>query len=379
MRSRFSAPTAIAISSMTALAFLSACSDTTAPTSLRSAGGPSLIVGPTPHTAPVQVTLASTGAPTVGATQFCSGASTIHSYTIPGTFAAVAGCGSAFDLESNLVNTYNPGWSAPLTGSVWIGPNATSNEYKTAPGTYVFQSQFTIPTGVTNPVLNDTLKSDNAVAVFLNGFPVAAQIIADCPDGGPCNWDGTATTNFVVSDNTLAHFNIGGTNTVTVLLVDTPNGGTSGNSYACVKDPQDHGWKGFTFTDANAVATATAHQVNPWTRVMTATTGCENPTGLDFHGNVSWTTPATTTWCSPGYWKNHTGSWSTTLQNTPYNSLSGTYAHDPQTVAGNPTLLTVISNPSTYKGPATNNVADIISNALFGTPIGKGVESCPLN
>jgi len=43
----------------------------------------------------------------------------------------------------------------------------------------------------------------------------------------------------------------------------------------------------------------------------------------------------------------------------------------------NPTLQQVIENPQIYGGPATNSVADYLSNFFFGTPIGSGIESCP--
>lgn len=347
-----------------------ACSDTTAPSSLRSAGdSPAFTVGPTANVGPVQVTLASGGT-----TQFCSAGTVIHGYTIPASYAPLAGCGTAFDLAGALA-VYNPGWASPLTGSSWIGPNATSNEYKTAPGTYVFQTTFTIPAGATSPVLNDTLMSDNAVAVYLNGFKVEQQVIADC--SGTCNW--TTGGRFIISDNNLAHFNIGGTNTITVLLVDTPNGGNAGNNYACVLDPQVNGSHGFS--NDGAVPTSPLHVVANWTRTMTATTGCENPTGLDFHGTVSWVPKAVTTWCSPGFWKNAGRDLWTAYHDVLYSSLVGAAPLSkkaPTTGGGsNPTLLQVIDNPSIYGGEATNSVADYLSFKAFGTPIGSGVESCP--
>jgi len=347
-----------------------ACSDTTAPTSSLRAGSAAFTVGPTANVGPVQVTFGS-GA----TTQFCSAGTVIHGYTIPASYAPLAGCGTAFDLSANLANSYNPGWSVPLTGSAWIGPNATSNEYRTAPGTYVFQTTFTIPAGVTNPVLNDTLKSDNAVAVFLNGFKVEQQVIADCA-AAPCNWDAGGT--FIISDANAAHFIIGGTNTITVLLVDTPNGGTAGNGYACIKTPQPNGWKGFVFDAAHAEPTSPNHIVAGWTQTMTATTGCENPTGLDFHGTVSWVVPVTTTWCSPGFWKNNGRDLWTQYYTKKYSTLVGAAPLGKKAPAGyDPTLLEVIDNPDIYGGPATNSVADFLSNKAFGTPIGSGVESCP--
>lgn len=357
---------------------LAACSDTTtSPIHRLSPTGAAFTIGPTANVGPVQVTFASSAT-----TQYCAtgGFPAIHTYTVPASLGPIAGCGTAFDLTTNLTTSYNPGWSTPITGSSWIGPNATSNEYRTAPGSYVFQTTFNIPAGVTNPVLNDTLMSDNAVAVYLNGHKIEAQVIADCDHVNPCNWN----TRYVISDANAADFNIGGTNTITVLLVDTPNGGTAGNSYACTTQFQPNGELGFG-TPFN-VPTSPNHVLAGWTTTMTATTGCENPTGLDFHGNVSWVVPPppSTTWCSPGFWKNHASSppWPAALLNPAnpaahYNFYSGLYARAPQSIAGNPTLLEVVSNPSTYKGPATNNVADVLSNAIFGTPIGNGVESCP--
>jgi len=280
MRPRRSPALSLTMASVALVA--AACSDPmSSPTSLlRAPGGAAFTIGPTANVGPVQVTFASNAT-----TQFCSSATLVHDYSVPASLGPIAGCGTAFDLQTALTTSYNPGWSAPLTGSSWIGPNATSNEYRTNPGRYVFQTTFTIPAGVTSPVLNDTLKSDNAVVVYLNGFKVEQQVIADCPVGGPCNWN----TTFIISDNNLAHFIIGGTNTITVLLVDTPNGGTPANSYACTQPFQPFGELGFG-TPFN-VPTSPSHVLAGWTQTMTATTGCENPTGLDFHGNVSWVVP----------------------------------------------------------------------------------------
>lgn len=94
-----------------------------------------------------------------------------------------------------------------------------------------------------------------------------------------------------------------------------------------------------------------------------------------------------TIWCSPGFWKNHLDAWPLAMQNTPYNNLV-TYPNAPQTFVGydfgkkvgssTPTLVQVISNPSIYGGPATNNVASYISNQLFNTPMtANPVENCP--
>jgi len=271
-------------------------------------------------------------------TQYCSSADAIHSYTVPATLAPIASCGTAFDLENNLLTSYNPGWSQPLDGADWIGPNALSNEYRTNPGSYVFQTQLgSIPTGATFPTLNDTIVSDNAIAVFLNGFRVETQVITDCVGvpSSTCNWNQA----FVISDNNPAHFNTGpgSTNTLTTFLVDTPNGGTPTNSYACVTNPQANGTLGF---GGAAVATSPSHQANgtAWTKTMTATTGCENPAGVAFWGSLAYV-PAPVLLndqgCSPGYWKQsqHFDSYpSPTLPTTTFQSVFGINAFPGQTL-----------------------------------------------
>jgi hypothetical protein len=331
---------AATLASLAAVLALSACSDTTtSPKSLRTpAGAPAFTIGPTSNVGPVQVTFASSGT-----TQFCSSATQTGVYTVPASLAPIAGCGTAFDLESNLVNTYNPGWNAPLTGSDWIGPSATSNEYRLAPGSYVFQTQFSIPAGVTNPVLNDTLMSDNAVAVYLNGNKVEAQTIQDCPasPAGGCNWQ--TTHKFVISDNTLAHFVIGGTNTITVLLVDTPIGYPNGTApnYMCSNGPQAFGWTGFVFDAAHQVATVPNHAAQPWSPTIPG--GCLNPGGVDFSGSVSWVVPAPPEGCSPGYYKNHAmpgGSLfiGSVFTNSGYTAGAAPTLHDALFFTGGPTL-----------------------------------------
>jgi len=353
---------------------VAACSETTAPTSSLRAGDASLIVGTTANVGTVQQTIASSGT-----TQFCSSATALRSYTIPGTFAPVVGCGTAVDLQAALA-VYNPGWTNNLTASSWIGPvlaSGTSNEYKAVPGTYVFQSTFTPSPGATSIVLNDTLRSDNAIAVYLNGFQLGTQVIADCTDatGVNCNWTGNL---YVVSDASSinpTHF-VAGTNTITVLLVDTPNGGNAGNGFSCTKPFQPNGELGFSHVFN--VPTSPSHIVANWQQ--NAATGCENPTGLDFHGGISWVPAPVTTWCSPGFWKNNGRDLWSQYYTKRYSTLAGAAPLGKKAPAGyDPTLLEVIDNPSIYGGEATNSVADFLSNKAFGTPIGSGVESCPDN
>jgi len=327
-----------------------------------------------------------------GSTQFCVAGQVNGDYTIPATYAPLAGCGTALDLTAAL-NVYNPGWSQPFAGSDWIGFTAKggpSSDYRANPGRYIYQETFTIPATVTNPVLDMNLKSDNVVAVYLNGKLLANQTNQDCNPGVTCNWNPGSTLHVV--DNTAADFHIGASNTLTFLVIDLPTGfpiltaptGGPAPQYACgTRQYQTNGTAGYT---ATPVPTFPNHVITPGgagtllTNIGTATqAGCENPTGLDFFGTVSWT-PASTLWCSPGYWKNHLGAWTLANQNKLYSTLVGAAPLGSKTPAGaNPTLVQVISNPQIYGGPATNSVADYLSFIAFGTPIGTGIESCPLN
>jgi len=368
MRGRFTPLTATTLASLAALSLLAACSETS-PTSLRASESAAFTIGPTSNVGPVQFSFVSNGS-----TQFCTSAPGVFSNPVPTSLGPLSGCGTASDLENSLLTSYNPGWSQPSNGADWIGPTTTSNEYKLAPGSYTFQTQFSIPAGATSPVLNDTLLSDNAIAVYLNGHPVQAQAIQDCVSS-PCNWNQA----YVISDANAADFNIGGTNSITVLLVDTPNGATVGN-YTCTKLPQDHGWTGFTFDAAHQVATAPNHVYSGFTSSTTlaqyAAAGCLNPGGVAFWGTVSYANPVITTWCSPGFWKNHESLWTQYL-NVAYSSIGSFRAPLKAGSPSNPTLQQVVESPQVFGGPATNSVADYLSNKFFGTPIGSGVESCP--
>jgi len=378
---------------------LAACSDsTTSPTRSLTPDAASLsVTGTNP------LTIKSDAS-----TQYCASAqlnggnNAVGDWTIPATFAPVAGCGTAVDLTSAL-NVYNPGWSQPFTGSSWIGittKGGPSSDYRPNPGRYVFQETFSVPANVTNASLDLHVKGDNVAAVYLNGTQIGAQANTDC-NAGTCNWNSDLHLTPSLTANTAY--------TLTFVVSDLPTGfpittGPTGGpapQYACPTRPfQTNGTAGFT---ATLVPTSPNHVVagggagTPMTNIGTANqAGCENPMGLDFSGTVSWTPPVVTTWCSPGYWKNHDSNppWPKTAANVPYqnllyNSFSGQYVREPKTFVGydfgkkvgssNPTLLEVISNPSIYGGPATNNVADVLSNKVFGTPFGAGIESCPLN
>ena len=182
---------------------------------------------------------------------------------------------------------------------------------------------------------------------------------------------------YIVSDANAADFVIGGTNTLSVFLVDTPNGGTPGNNYACVLQPQVSGTTGFS--GGPVVTTVPNHVYSGYNSATYATTGdCQNPGGVAFWGTVAYVPPAITTWCSPGFWKNHEELW-TAFLGVKYASI-GSWRAPLSSKAGagaDPTLQQVVENPQIYGGPATNSVADYLSNKFFGTKIGSGVESCP--
>ena len=211
-------PLAVAVGALA----LAACSDSpVSPTrSLRSSDA-SLSVTPGINS----LTIVSDGS-----TQYCASAqlnggnTAALDWTIPATFAAVAGCGAGtVDLQlpvgTSALDTYNPGWSAPFAGSHWIGittKGGPSSDYRPNPGRYVFQETFTVPANVTNATLDLHVKSDNVAAVYLNTTaaataPIGAQANTDC-NAGTCNWNsdlhltpsltaGTAyTLTFVVAD-----------------------------------------------------------------------------------------------------------------------------------------------------------------------------------
>ena len=322
--------------------------------------------------------------------------------TVATTFTAPAGgtpCIAAQDLQTALA-TYNPGWDAGFNANDhWIGPTdhldpahfpgALSNQYVADVGTYEFTTTFTVPNNATSLTngFSMQVKSDNAVAVYLNGTFIGGNTpMQDCPtQQANCNW--TAAGAITVTGTPVI-----GLNTVRIDLLGSAIGfqisGTPRSN--CNNGPQFFGRAGFS----GAFNVPTPQHLGASPNWVIAT--CKNPTGVDFTATVSYDTQVITTWCSPGYWKNHDSNppWPVTAGNVPYqnllyNSFSGQYARDPQTFVGydfgkkvgssNPTLLEVISNPSIYGGPATNNVADILSNKVFGTPIGSGIESCPLN
>jgi hypothetical protein len=360
---------------------LAACSDSPlSPTSSLKAGAASASVTPGTNS----FTIVSDAS-----TLFCTGAN--GDYTIPSPTFTAAGCvsGSTVDLTSAL-NTYNPGWSQPFTGSSWIGFNAkggTSNEYRANPGRYVYQESFTIPSGVTSPVLDIHVKADNVAAVYLNGKLVGAQDNTDCnPDVPTCNWN----SDLHIVDNTAADFNIGAANTLTFLVIDLPTGafssdpavaGTGAPQFGCaIRQPQDHGTVGYTST---TVTTVPNHVVSGGGTGVAITNlgaanqaGCENPTGLDFAGTVSWTATVLQ-WCSPGFWKTHTF-W-VAQYNTAYSNLPSTRAALKSGSPSNPSILQVVSAPAVYGGPATNSVADYLSGIYFPNNTGTSADDANCN
>jgi len=281
-------PTAVALAVAAGALALAACSDTiVSPPTRGFTARPSFSVTPGTNS----VTLASDGS-----TQHCTAQDVVGDWTVPATFGPFAGCGTALDLMPALA-VYNPGWSAPISGSDWIGFTSNggpSSDYRPETGRYVFQETFNIPAGATAPSLTLNSLSDNLVAVYLNGTKVSAQAVTDCNAGPPCNWN-TANT-FTATDATAADFHIGASNTVTIILVATPIGfgsltpgiGGPAPTYGCYRDPQATGQAGFS--GPSNVPTSPAHVFATRTKTVAANgTGCENPAGLDFRGTVSWT------------------------------------------------------------------------------------------
>ena len=92
------------------------------------------------------------------------------------------------------MTVYNPNWSAPFTGSSWIGPtgvDAPSSDYGARPGSYEFVTTFNVPANVTSPTLQLSAKADNAIVVYLNGVKIGQHtFLQDCTVelAGNCNW-----------------------------------------------------------------------------------------------------------------------------------------------------------------------------------------------
>lgn len=334
-----------------------------------------------------------------GSTLFCTGLN--GDYTIPTTFTAT-GCGAGtvvlggynaanvptlVDPVTAPLATYNPGWSIPFTGSSWIGFDAKggpSNEYRANPGRYVYQESFSVPTGVTNPVLDIHVKADNVAAVYLNGTLVGAQDNTDCnPDVVTCNWNGDL--------HIVQNLTAGTAYTLTFLVIDLPTGafsstpgvGGSAPQYGCTtRFPQATGTLGWS---ATTVATVPNHVVTGGGTGVGITNlgaanqaGCENPTGLDFAGTVTWTSTVLQ-WCSPGFWKTHLEAWSLADQQKLYSTLTGAAPLSKKAPAGDPNLVTVVSNPNTYGGPAANSVADYLSGIAFGSNVGTSADDSRCN
>jgi hypothetical protein len=284
-------PLAVAVGALA----LAACSDSiVSPTrSLAAASDASLSVTPGTNS----LTIVSDGA-----TLYCSTSQLNGDYTIPANPFVGAGCGAGTLNLTAAINVYNPGWSQPFTGSSWIGittKGGPSSDYRPNPGRYVFQETFAIPASVTSPVLDLHVKSDNVAAVYLNGKNIGQQALTDC-NAGTCNWN----TDLHIVDNTAADFVIGGSNTLTFLVIDLPTGfpvltaptGGPAPQYGCPTRPfQVNGTAGYT---ATLVPTSPAHVIagggagTSLTNIGLANqAGCENPMGLDFAATMSWTPP----------------------------------------------------------------------------------------
>jgi len=337
-------------------------------------------------------------------TQFCS--ATLGVFTaFPTTQAGItSGCIAARDLEADgSLTAYNPGWQQ-LTGAHWVGftvNGGPSSDYRPTPGIYAFQETFTLPAGVTNPTLSLDVRADNVVAVYLNGTKLGQQTMQDCNDGefGPCYWTSGGTLHVSATSGFVAN---PGLNYLTFLVADVPTGypdltapfGGASPQYGCTtRLYQATGTVGFTSTTVNTspdhIGPHPTGPGNPMTPTPVLDTpnptqdGCENPSGLAFAGTITWTPPATLQWCSPGFWKNH--------YPDAWGGVSGSLLYKDMVVANkaplskkagagaNPTIYQVISDPSTYGGPATNSVADYLSGIIFGANVGTSADDARCN
>jgi len=110
--------------------------------------------------------------------QYCASAQVNGNIaSFPASFASVAGCGAARDLQADgSLTAYNPGWENPTglttTTAHWIGFDAKSgpsSDYRANVGEYVYQQTFTLPANATAPTLSLDVMADNVAAVYLNG------------------------------------------------------------------------------------------------------------------------------------------------------------------------------------------------------------------
>jgi hypothetical protein len=255
-----------------------ACSDPIAAPRDLSPSIPSAALGSQP------IPLGATSNPLASnaSVSYCGHADGVFNPSFGGT-TFVGGCVAASDLTASLA-AYNPGWGAPLGTSSWIGSSPTANQYTVVPGTYDFRTTFTLPAGATSPLLNLSTLADNVAQVYLNGHLVGANTpIQDCPAGGPCNWE--TSSRLDMFDNTAADFNVGGTNTIDIFLINTMVGqGPPGspappnwNTHSCADGPQPFG------TGPNGVLVPTPQSLATGWDPAT----CLNPAGLDFTGTVS--------------------------------------------------------------------------------------------
>jgi len=247
----------------------------------------------------------------------CSSAATLvdHGQTLPGS-----------GLAAVQVVAPNPNWHTPITlnavNSIWV-----------------------IPPGGAFTALN---APDFELSHYQASFSVPANNTATL--------DGSSFTD----------------NQLTSILVN--NTGTSLGSNATLDDSHNYDVNGTALTWSTSGLAAGSYTLDFYVKNNNHVTGT-NPTGIDFCFEVVSTPNAVTTWCSPGFWKNHGLNTWVALQGNPYSSLGPNAAPlSKKAPAGDPSLLTVISNPNTYGGPAANSVADFLANLAFGTPIGSGIE-----
>jgi hypothetical protein len=248
-----------------------------------------------------------------------------------------------------VVTNLNPGWADYTpTGSFidadWLGPVANSDDYVNLPGTYTYTRTFTIPAGTTNLQMNMQVLADNNTTVEVNGIVIGSQPQTDNTFSIPVDFN--ATSELQVGLNTLTFI-------VNNTRVDaTPVGSPCPNTPAFYPQPA-----------YDNVA-------------------CRNPTGFLYTAVVGWELAVQNNyWCSPGYWKNaQDAAWDIfpndlATRNVLYNSINGSMPD----FGDNPTIWTVLNNPSTYKGPATNTVANYLAGLAGWSGTQSSNTGCPLN
>ena len=319
---------------LAAAAVVAACSEqgpTTGPTRSPTARPAFVTVPGSP------ITVCSTG----GAPTTASNVSVALSTTTGPT-----GINGPYGLPTTAVVANQQGaWHAPITGSLWI----------TYPGTN----------------LNPTFPPAKPYDVNAPNFTWYHYSVSFNVDAG---YTGQITSGSSFVDNLIGQ-----------VLVDNTGSPIFAQTQAALYNFSNYTGPSPLSWGTSGTLAAGAHTVDIYVENNDSVQPTD-PTGLDFCFTVTQTLippPPSTTWCSPGFWKNHEELWGKYLD-MKYSALAAFWPAgsspaplSKKAPAGDPTLQQVIENPQIYGGPATNSVADFLGLKFFNTPIGNGVESCP--